>query len=130
MSPPANILRPSAPSSSSAIAIAVGRSGAPHRSRVPAAFIIALPSAQRMSASAQHAITPYDTILYTPPPELKAAFDGLLAERLIRKEGHAYYWLDLRAYEAAIELRRRKLVPVAIAVSVLLTVVAMLFYAG
>ncbi|HEY0621473.1 hypothetical protein [Sphingomonas sp.] len=79
---------------------------------------------------AQHAITPYDTILYTPPADLKAAFDTLLAERLIREEGHAYYWLDLRAYEAAIELRRRKLVPVAIAVSVLLAVVAMLFYAG
>lgn len=77
---------------------------------------------------AQHAITPYDTILYTPPAELKAAFDRMLAERLIRKEGHAYYWLDLRAYDAAVELRRRKLVPVAIAVAVLLAVVAMLFY--
>ena len=79
---------------------------------------------------AQHAVTPYDTILYTPPAELKAAFAALLAERMIRKEGHAYYWLDLRAYEAAVELRRRKLVPVAIAVAVLLAVVAMLFYAG
>ena len=79
---------------------------------------------------AQHAITPYDTILYTPPAELKAAFDKLLAERLIRKEGHAYYWLDLRAYEAAVEQRQRKLVPVTIAVAVLLAVVAMLFYAG
>lgn len=79
---------------------------------------------------AQHAVTPYDTILYTPPAELKAAFDMLLAERLIRKEGHAYYWLDLRAYEAAVELRRRKLVPVTIAVAVLLAVVATLFYAG
>lgn len=79
---------------------------------------------------AQHAITPYDTILYTPPAELKAAFDALVAERLIRKEGHAYYWLDLRAYEAAVEQRRRKLAPVAIAVAVLLAVVAMLFYAG
>ncbi|WP_423601774.1 hypothetical protein [Sphingomonas sp. MS122] len=77
---------------------------------------------------AQHAVTPYDTILYTPPVELKAAFDRLLAERLIRKEGHAYYWLDLRAYEAAVERRRRKLVPVAIVVSVLLAVVAMSFY--
>ena len=79
---------------------------------------------------AQHAVTPYDTILYTPPAELKAAFDALVGERLIRKEGHAYYWLDLRAYEAAVELRRRKLVPVAIAVAVLLAVVAMLFYQG
>jgi len=79
---------------------------------------------------AAHAITPYDTILYTPPAELKTAFDGLIAERLIRKEGHAYYWLDLRAYEAAVEQRRRKLVPVSIVVSVLLAVVAMLFYAG
>lgn len=79
---------------------------------------------------AAHAVTPYDTILYTPPADLKAAFDALLAERLIRKEGRAYYWLDLRAYEAAVEVRRRKLVPVAIAVSVLLAAVAMLFYAG
>lgn len=79
---------------------------------------------------AQHAVTPYDTILYAPPEALKPAFDGLVAERLIRKEGHAYYWLDLRAYEAAVEVRRRKLVPVAIAVSVLLAAVAMLFYAG
>jgi hypothetical protein len=79
---------------------------------------------------AQHAVTPYDTILYTPPAELKPAFDRLIAERLIRKEGHAYYWLDLRAYEAAVEMRRRKLVPVAIVVAVLLAAVAMLFYAG
>ena len=79
---------------------------------------------------AAHAITPYDTILYTPPAELKPAFDALLAERLIRKEGHAYYWLDLRAYESAAELRRRRHVPVAIAVAVLLAVVAMLFYVG
>ncbi len=79
---------------------------------------------------AAHAITPYDTILYTPSADLKPAFDRLLAERLIRKEGHAYYWLDLRAYEAAVETRRRKLVPVAIAVAVVLAAVAMLFYAG
>lgn len=79
---------------------------------------------------AQHAVMPYDTILYTPPAELKPAFEALLAERLIRKEGHAYYWLDLRAYAAAVELRRRKLVPVAIAVAVLLAVVATFFYAG
>ncbi|WP_447728558.1 hypothetical protein [Sphingomonas koreensis] len=79
---------------------------------------------------AAHAVTPYDTILYSPPADLKLAFDTLLAERLIRKEGHAYYWLDLRAYEAAVELKRRKLVPVVIAVSVLLAVVVMLFYAG
>lgn len=79
---------------------------------------------------AQHAITPYDTILYTPPAELRAAFEGLLAERLIRKEGHAYYWLDLRAYEAAIERRRRKLVPVMVAVSLLIALVLMTFYQG
>lgn len=79
---------------------------------------------------AQHAVTPYDTILYTPPAGLKAAFEALLAEGLIRKEGHAYYWLDLRAYDAGVEQRRRKLVPVTIAVAVLLAVVAMLFYAG
>lgn len=79
---------------------------------------------------AQHAITPYDTILYTPPPPLQAAFAAMLSERLIRKEGHAYYWLDLNALNAAAEWRRRRLVPVAIAVSVAAAFALTLLYQG
>ncbi|MCP3731883.1 hypothetical protein M9978_15770 [Sphingomonas sp. MG17] len=77
---------------------------------------------------AQHAVTPYDTILYQPPLPLKAAFEAMLSERLIRKEGHAFYWLDLNALDAAVERRRRKLVPVAIVVALVLAIVAMTFY--
>lgn len=77
---------------------------------------------------AEHAITPYDTILYRPPPPLKMAFERMVAERLIRQEGHAYYWLDLNAWDAAMERRRRRLVPVAIATAVLLALLAMSFY--
>ncbi|ODP37365.1 hypothetical protein [Sphingomonas turrisvirgatae] len=80
---------------------------------------------------AQHAVTPYDTVLYRPPPALRPAFDALLAERLIRQEGDAYFWLDLPAWDAAVERRRRKMVPVAIIVSVVLALVVMLgFYQG
>ena len=79
---------------------------------------------------AQHAITPYDTILYTPPAPLQAAFAAMLAERLIRQEGHAYYWLDLTAWDAAIERRRRKLVPLAIAAAVIMALAVMLLYQG
>jgi hypothetical protein len=80
---------------------------------------------------AKHAVTPYDTILYDPPPHLRRAFDSLVAERLIRREGHAYYWLDLNAWDAALARRQRRMVPVAIAVSVVLALALMLgFYQG
>ncbi|MFL9841020.1 hypothetical protein ABS767_08615 [Sphingomonas sp. ST-64] len=77
---------------------------------------------------AQHAITPLDTILYTPSPELKPVFDKMIAQRVIRREAQGYYWLDLRAHDAVIVHQRRKMVPVAIAVSVVLALVVMLFF--
>ncbi|HEV7288453.1 hypothetical protein [Sphingomonas sp.] len=77
---------------------------------------------------AQHAITPLDTILYTPPEDLKPVFDKMIAQRVIRREGQGYFWLDLRAHDAVIVHQRRKYVPVAIVVAVLLAIVAMAFY--
>ncbi len=53
-----NILLPSAPKVSVTSAIAALRSGAFQTSPVPDSVIIALPSAQRMSVSAQQATTP------------------------------------------------------------------------
>ena len=77
---------------------------------------------------AQHAITPLDTILYTPPDDLRPMFDKMIAQRVIRREAQGYYWLDRRAYDAVIAHQRRKMVPVAIAVSVVLALVLMLFF--
>jgi hypothetical protein len=80
---------------------------------------------------AEHAITPLSTILYTPPAELKPVFDKLIAQRVIRREGQRYYWLDLRAHDAVIAHHRRQRAPVLIAVSVALALVLMLgFYVG
>jgi len=77
---------------------------------------------------ANHAITPLDTILYTPPEELKPVFDKLIAQRVIRREGQGYYWLDLRVLDAVILHHRRKMAPVVIAVSVVLALVLMTFF--
>ncbi|OYX50905.1 MAG: hypothetical protein B7Y97_06755 [Sphingomonas sp. 32-66-10] len=77
---------------------------------------------------AEHAITPLSTILYTPPAELKPVFDKLIAQRVIRREGQGYYWLDLRAHDAVIAHRRRQRAPVLIAVSVVLALVLMTFF--
>lgn len=77
---------------------------------------------------AEHAITPLSTILYTPPADLKPVFDKLIAQRVIRREGQGYYWLDLRAYDAVIAHHRRKRAPVLIAVSVALALVLMTFF--
>jgi hypothetical protein len=77
---------------------------------------------------AEHAITPLSTILYTPPAELKPVFDKLIAQRVIRREGQGYYWLDLRAHDAVIAHHRRQRAPVLIAVSVALALVLMTFF--
>lgn len=77
---------------------------------------------------AEHAITPLSTVLYTPPAELKPVFDKLIAQRVIRREGQGYYWLDLRAHDAVIAHHRRKRAPVLIAVSVALALVLMTFF--
>ena len=80
---------------------------------------------------AEHAITPLSTILYTPPAELKPVFDKLIAQRVIRREGQGYYWLDLRVHDAVIAHQRRQRAPVLIAVSVALALVLMTFsYVG
>ncbi len=77
---------------------------------------------------ASHAITPLDTILYTPPAELKPVFDKLIAQRVVRREAQGYYWLDLRVHDAVIVHQRRKMAPVAIVVSVVLALVVMTFF--
>jgi len=77
---------------------------------------------------AQHAITPLSTILYAPPAELKPVFDKLIAQRVIRREGQGYYWLDLRVHDAVIAHHRRQRAPILIAVSVALALVLMTFF--
>lgn len=77
---------------------------------------------------AEHAINPLSTILYTPPADLKPVFDKLTAQRVIRREGQGYYWLDLRALDAVIAHHRRQRAPVLIAVSVALALVLMTFF--
>lgn len=77
---------------------------------------------------AEHAITPLSTILYIPPAELKPVFDKLIAQRVIRREGQGYFWLDLRVHDAVIAHHRRQRAPVLIAVSVVLALVLMTFF--
>lgn len=77
-----------------------------------------------------HAVTPYDTILYTPAPRDRDAFAAMVAARLIRREGRAYYWFDRNAWDAALAARQRRIVPVAIGVALAIAGVAMLFYQG
>ncbi|MCA1198252.1 hypothetical protein K9B35_09760 [Sphingomonas sp. R647] len=80
---------------------------------------------------AEHAITPLNTILYTPPADLKPVFDKLIAQRVVRREGQSYYWLDLRVLDAVIVHHRRKRAPVLIAVAVALALAVMVtFYVG
>lgn len=93
----------------------------PHRIRgvVPALFL------------ARHAIGPDDAIAFLPrDPGEQADFDRLRARGIVRQTALGNFYYDLDAHYAAIERRRRFVVPVAIVVSILIAWIATWFFRG
>jgi hypothetical protein len=78
-----------------------------------------------------HAIGPGDAIEYLPGSPLeRRQFDLMRARGIIREAAPGHYWIDLAAHDAAVERRRRRLVPIVIAICVFVAWVLLLFYRG
>ena len=93
----------------------------PHRIRgvVPALFL------------ARHAIEPDDAIAFLPrDPRAQADFDRLRARGIVRQTAPGNFYYDLDAHYAAIERRRRFVVPIAILASILIAWIATRFFRG
>ncbi len=93
----------------------------PHRIRgvIPALFL------------AQHAIGPDDAIAFLPrDAREQVTFDRLRASGIVRETALGRFYLDLDAHYAAIDRRRRLVVPIAIIVSVLIAWIATRFFRG
>ena len=93
----------------------------PHRIRgvVPALFL------------ARHAIGPDDAIAFLPrDPGEQADFDRLRTRGIVRQTALGNFYYDLDAHYAAIERRRRFVVPVVIVVSILIAWIATWFFRG
>ena len=93
----------------------------PHRIRgvIPALFL------------ARHAIGPDDAIAFLPrDPKEQGTFDRLRANGIVRETVPGRFYFNLDALYAAIEWRRRLVVPIAIIVSVVIAWIATRFFRG
>ena len=80
---------------------------------------------------AHHALSPEDAIDFVPKDRVELWwFERFRRIGALREVAPGRYWFDLVAYHLDREAFSRRWVPIAIAVSVVVAVVAMLFYRG
>lgn len=78
-----------------------------------------------------HAITPGDAVPYRPERLIDGRqFEHLLERGVLHESRPGEYWLELPALKADEDARRRRLVPVVIAVFVVLAVALTFLYRG
>jgi hypothetical protein len=78
-----------------------------------------------------HATSPDEAIEYSPPtPVEQRQFDRMIKNGVIRIAQPGLYWIDLAARDAAEGRRRRKLVPIVIAICLAIAATLLLFYKG
>ena len=83
-----------------------------------------------VALAAQHAIAAEDAVAFAPQPGDTRAFERLRAAGVVRAAGKGRYWLDLVAYHADVEARRRHLWPLALGGAVIVAALVVLFYRG
>ncbi|MEO7169241.1 MAG: hypothetical protein V4610_23365 [Pseudomonadota bacterium] len=80
---------------------------------------------------AHHALSPEDAIDFVPRDRVERWwFDRFRRIGALREAEPGRYWFDLVAYHLEAQAFSRRWVPIAIAVSVVIAAVAMLFYRG
>lgn len=80
---------------------------------------------------AMHAISSTDAVAFKPQtPKEAAEFERMRAHGIVREAIRGHYWLDWPAYDAETDARRRKMVPVAIAVALVIAAALTLLYRG
>ena len=78
-----------------------------------------------------NAVAPGDAVAFVPErPIVRRQFDRMLASGVVKQAGQGLYWLDIPAYNADTEARRRRLVPIVIVVALILAAVITLGYRG
>ena len=78
-----------------------------------------------------NALAAADAIAFVPADELEAReLARMIADGSMRRSGTDRLYLDMVAYAAVVEARRRRLLPWLVIVPVLLAGIAVLFYRG
>jgi hypothetical protein len=80
---------------------------------------------------AMHAVSAADAVAYKPGRPIEARqFERMRAKGIVREAAPGTYWVDVAAYDADKERRRRILVPILIAVVVMFAMAITLAYKG
>lgn len=80
---------------------------------------------------AHHALAPEDAIDFVPKDRIERWwFERFLQRGVLREVAPGRYWFDLVAYHLDAQALSRRWVPIAIAMSVAIAAIAMLFYRG
>lgn len=78
-----------------------------------------------------HAISAEDAVAYVPQsPIEKRQFARMQSRGVVREAGAGRYWLDMAAYQAERDARRRKLVPIVLLVVLIAAAIPLFFYKG
>lgn len=78
-----------------------------------------------------HATGPEDAVAYVPQNPVEARqFARLQAKGVVREAGAGHYWLDTGAYQAELDARRRKLVPIVLLLVLIAAAIPLFFYKG
>ncbi|WP_156404939.1 hypothetical protein [Sphingomonas sp. Root241] len=78
-----------------------------------------------------HAIDAEDAVAYVPQsPIERRQFERMRGTGVIREASAGRYWIDTAAYQAEIDARRRKLVPIVIVLAVIIAGLILLGYRG
>lgn len=103
-------------------------------SPVPAIVAAAVVRARRKIAAhffVHHAVSAEDAVPYVPDrPIMRRQFEHMQARGVVRAAGVGKYWLDTAAYQAEIDRRRARMVPVVIVLCLVIAAVALFFYRG
>ena len=78
-----------------------------------------------------HATDAEDAVAYLPQSAIeRRQFERMQHKGVIREASAGRYWIDIAAYQAEIDARRRVLVPIVIVLSVVIAGLILLAYRG
>lgn len=78
-----------------------------------------------------HATSAEDAVAYVPQSPVETRqFERMCDKGVIRETGAGRYWIDTAAYQAELDARRRRLIPIVLLLVLIAAAIPLFFYKG
>lgn len=78
-----------------------------------------------------HAVSAEEAVPYVPASlVMRRQFDRMRGRGIIRDGAPGSFWIDIAAYQADAERRRRRLVPIVLVLALIAAAIPLFFYRG